>query len=1330
MRRTPPLMKTTAMATRDSVAQTTAGGPPASIPPEPKEPIPATVAAEAPSRITSKEVKARELEHIHKNADDPLVGLALSGGGIRSATFALGLLQAFESFGFFKHIDYISSVSGGGYIGGWLQAATARGRRTGALALNGQEPRDVRFLRAYSNYLTPRLGLFSGDTWAAIGNSLRNLVLNLIVLSLSLLAPLYLPWILALAFWRLVPVQPSAYANLLVAGALLIVTVAISTLNMAQPLADGTWSKAGSFQASTWQVQLFVVMPALLAAALLSTAAWAWARHFQLEAGHGLWPTVLKGGLAYGAVWLTGATVGFAIGARRRRRQKARGDLLRATDALVVLVITAIVAGSVGTFVLGVSSQAVVNATHATHTWLTGLLLFPIAVVSLLLSVTIHIGLAGPRLSDETREWWGRVGGTQLLLTSLMTVLTVLALAGPHLFPWIARRAEQIHLDPTLVTSILGGLWAAITGAGVFAGKSSRTADGGGSGWLEKVGHIAPIVFVLGYLLILATLLERSIPIVALTRGDRGWTANVYPIDQAERSVANMASAAATSPWEHTGPATVTPEARPTPFYEGWLLGMGVLTALLAYGVSRRVDLNQFSLHALYRNRLVRCYLGASNDKRSAHPFTGFDPNDDLPLAPASVDHRGLGQLLRVPNGAAAALQPVRIRPYPLFNVALNLVGGKNLAWQQRKAAAFIFSPEYCGFEYRVDEDNEQERKEVRQDGNVAVPRAAAFRSAYARTVDHAHDPSSLTVGLAVATSGAAASPNMGYHTSPTLAFLMTVFNVRLGWWLRNPRWAEVWSDQRYRLSLRELLSELLGLTTDDRSWVYLSDGGHFENLGIYELVRRRCRFIVASDAGQDGNVTFEDLGNAIEKCRSDFGVDIEIDLTNIRHSAARFSEWHCAIGSIRYDSQNPDEAQGTLLYIKSSLTGDESADVLRYASLHPAFPHESTSDQFFDESQFESYRALGYHIGCNVLSAAAERDEMSSKTVVELFTDLRQQWTLSAPAPPDAVRKYSKALADIWTTVRTTPELAFLDVQLFPEWVSFLTTGRAQDRAAAAAAPPPPEVNYWLPESSEERRAGFYVCSQMLQLMEDVYLEFSLDRHFDHIDNRGWMNLFQHWAWSGMLGATFAITGSTWDPRFQRFCKRRLSLSPGFTFVASKYEIELPLPAEWLAWAATEPARCEKEMADWQQFAGYNFWEATLIDKFLSASTLNKRLQIVPIRIVAESPRKSDGNPLEFNVGYLIGEWDKQHFKLHHMRVQNHLRKMGLARAALEMIALPAPRGWGMTLEVVMPDPRRAGGNVALDEALPSPAWAADVQRIVKSLPQPSRSQFVPWPE
>jgi predicted acylesterase/phospholipase RssA len=156
--------------------------------------------------ITSEDVKAQELLHVRagKSPDAPLVGLALSGGGIRSACFGLGVLQALQKLKLFQHLDYMSTVSGGGYIGGWLQAAIANARPR-AIELQGEEPREIRFLRAYSNYLTPKLGLFSGDTWAAVGNSLRNLILNFTILSLSLLAPLYLPWLGAAIFWALVP---------------------------------------------------------------------------------------------------------------------------------------------------------------------------------------------------------------------------------------------------------------------------------------------------------------------------------------------------------------------------------------------------------------------------------------------------------------------------------------------------------------------------------------------------------------------------------------------------------------------------------------------------------------------------------------------------------------------------------------------------------------------------------------------------------------------------------------------------------------------------------------------------------------------------------------------------------------------------------------------------------------------------------------------------------------------------------------------------------------------------------------------------------------------
>ena len=156
--------------------------------------------------VTSTDVHDRERSHhIGKSPDEALVGLALSGGGIRSATFGLGVLQGLHSLGVYERLDYISTVSGGGYIGGWLQAAVANGRVAALERNGGQEPREIRFLRGYSNYLTPKLGLFSGDTWAAVGNSLRNLILNFTILSLSLIAPLYLPWLAAGVFWQLVP---------------------------------------------------------------------------------------------------------------------------------------------------------------------------------------------------------------------------------------------------------------------------------------------------------------------------------------------------------------------------------------------------------------------------------------------------------------------------------------------------------------------------------------------------------------------------------------------------------------------------------------------------------------------------------------------------------------------------------------------------------------------------------------------------------------------------------------------------------------------------------------------------------------------------------------------------------------------------------------------------------------------------------------------------------------------------------------------------------------------------------------------------------------------
>lgn len=362
-----------------------------------------------------------------------------------------------------------------------------------------------------------------------------------------------------------------------------------------------------------------------------------------------------------------------------------------------------------------------------------------------------------------------------------------------------------------------------------------------------------------------------------------------------------------------------------------------------ATALAWRFDVNLFSIYHFYRQRLVRCYLGASRCKlRSPHPFTGFDPRDDLKLV----------ELCRETEG-----KPQCQRPYLIHNTAMNLVAGKQLAWQQRRAAAFAFTPMASGYSFTLPDEK------------------GLLLSHYRPTSQYMGN---VWMGTAMAISGAAASPNMGYHSSPALTFLMTVFNVRLGHWSPNPADEKVWSQHDPAFGGTYLLKELFGDTEHTSPFVYLSDGGHFENLGIYELVRRRCACIVAIDAGEDSKSQFDDLGNAIRKCYADFGVVIDIHAEDV-------TAGYSAVGRITY----PDAPPATLLYIKPCLTGTEPADLLNYKCTHPGFPHESTADQWFDESQFESYRKLGHWIARAVLEAplmeVRQRQDASGNAAPEL---------------------------------------------------------------------------------------------------------------------------------------------------------------------------------------------------------------------------------------------------------------------------------------------------------------------------------------------------------
>ncbi len=374
------------------------------------------------------------------------------------------------------------------------------------------------------------------------------------------------------------------------------------------------------------------------------------------------------------------------------------------------------------------------------------------------------------------------------------------------------------------------------------------------------------------------------------------------------------------------------------------LAGLGLL-------LGWKIDTNKFSLRAMYEMRLVRAYLGASRPAadRQPNPFTGFDPLDDFPIGELWPGEDPTSE-----KGGRATGSP----PMHVVNVTLNLVAGGKLAWQQRKAESMTISPLHAGSAFVGYRATTPDMVPVSTEGST--------KRLYG-------GEKGITLGTAITISGAAASPNAGSYSTPAVTFLMTFFNARLGAWLGNPGRAGAKTFDRSApvQNVKPIVDEMFGLTTDVSPYIYLSDGGHFENLGLYEMVLRRCRFIVVSDASADPTATFADLGNAVRKIRVDLGIPIEF-LDGV-HIFARGttpegeagSYW--ALGRIKYSAVDTGaddaEADGLLIYLKPAMYGREPSDVIQYSRTSETFPHEPTSDQFFSESQFESYRALGEYV-------------------------------------------------------------------------------------------------------------------------------------------------------------------------------------------------------------------------------------------------------------------------------------------------------------------------------------------------------------------------------
>jgi hypothetical protein len=907
---------------------------------------------------------------------DGQAALCLSGGGIRSASFALGVMEALACKGLLTRFHYLSTVSGGGYIGGFLQRWILEAKQDASAVMDELrkkiEPVEIKHLRENSNFITPKVGLGSNDTWTVVAISLRNILLNWLLLGPLLMFAAVLPNIFYSGALAMNPLMSLGAVPRWVLMGLTALSCGVAAWFMCRGLPSYSDKVLEKGSGDRWY-STRIVLPLIV---------WAVTGTLLLACDFLVSPVLLRlHGVATAASTFVGMVAGLILSGLTLpppkkedataqsvapapaddpsgQVRKATGSFrtafahdlvvwLVAIAAMTLLTVAAawLVARCSPAQVFGDPGQSCCGFQPGDPpNWSAGILVVtaPIWLMGThFIAMIVFVGFRNPKnvnvKPDSDREWLARLSAVKA-----KPILLWATAAGSALLLnwWVAA-----HLGHDITWS---SVIAAVSGAtAVKGGKSPKS----GNASSQRSGSFLKLLPA-GMIISIATFVFLIALFVLLAR-------------------AEMTGALALSPW--LMPLHEWQPVLDSVVMAHWALAMALL--ILPVLLSRRLRVNRFSLNGLYRNRLDRAFLGAARRDRKASPFTGFSARDNVRMS--------------------ALLAPAPQVLYPVVNVALNVTATENLAWQERKAEPFIFTPLYSGSSM-LNPPGVTERDRV---------------GAYVKSTDYGGnepdyrmDGTGVTLASAISISGAAASPNMGYHSSPATALLMTLFNVRLGAWLPNPAAADKLKDKIGRSEpsnpLRALLNELTGSTTDTNYDIYLSDGGHFENLALYEMLRRRCRYIVVSDAGADPQCAFEDLGNAVRKAKIDLDIDVRFKQLSLSRRGKRFKPppqraW--ALGEIIYPELG---CTGTLLYLKPSFFSRDlpmplPVDVIAYANASATFPHESTADQFFSESQFESYRKLGFFF-MSSLGGDAPKD------MAAFFEAVRAQEKIDKSAAPE----------------------------------------------------------------------------------------------------------------------------------------------------------------------------------------------------------------------------------------------------------------------------------------------------------------------------------------
>lgn len=818
-------------------------------------------------------------------ATAPLVGVALSGGGIRSATFCLGLFQALAKLQAIRRIDVLSTVSGGGYFGSFLGASFSRADATPPSVekeLADNYSWSVEWLRNNGRFLSPN---GSGDNWMAAAVAVRNWIALHVVLLTFGFCKLGLAALIRSDLWSL----------------------------------DATHSRWQDLENFFWAHQAFGI--------------W-WSPWMTLP----LIPLVLfliPSGTLY---WLT--QFGPLMSVLRRIVSWFRPQLREWTNHEF-------------------SSRLELLLTRA---FMVGLMLF--------------VGL---------------------------TIFALIDSLGQTLY-WLW--AENEFEFPRLWVALVGiGAGGYTFGARIFVFIHNLL----GSKKLRITFDMVALVLSLVWLLLI---------LVALAVIANGFAWGWQPVWDGEF------------------------------FYEmrhGWELNLAVVSAIvLSWWFSRCFSfVNLSSLQQVYAARIRRAYIGASNphrQKQENYSMTDLLPGDDFCMDDYTPHVQGgpLHLINITINETVSGKTQIERRDRKGLAMA---VGPCGLSVGNDSHALWVDEPEQAR-RHRLSQalwDNRT--RPILPIAHVLSPNDPLLTGKKSKQKSASHRVEALSVGRWCAISGAAFTTGLGSSTHLGLSLLLGLANVRLGYWWDSgidPRQQNRTTPPTFLELGARVIAHLLPVQSclmseffaqfhgpARRHW-YLSDGGHFENTACYELIRRRVPFIICSDAGQDAAYEFTDLANLIRKARTDFGAEIEVlrskehalkddpgvkfplpVLEDVVHPALLdvigspedftaltepgedekpvpcFAKKHAILARVHYMDT---DTFSWLLLLKPSLMGDESVDVVQYQRTHPLFPQETTSDQYFDESQWESYRKLGEHMG------------------VELFTppaEANAKWSPSRFAPP-----------------------------------------------------------------------------------------------------------------------------------------------------------------------------------------------------------------------------------------------------------------------------------------------------------------------------------------